>query len=128
LELCAGAPAGAGAGAELLHPPKMSVAERAKLAAKTRDFSRIELSPLLDIELKEIYSDRLDLFFKVSHPRALDRGATGSWSYTVGGVDPLTLSRLRLPAKQHSPAQPRKTRNESEIKRGGTKLCNREKS
>src|SRR5882757_5366754 len=41
LELCAGAPAGAGAGVELLHPPRRSVAERMKLAAKTRDLSRM---------------------------------------------------------------------------------------
>src|SRR6202035_2817092 len=43
--LCAGAPAvaGAGAGVELLHPPRISVAERAKLATKMRDFSRMRM-------------------------------------------------------------------------------------
>jgi hypothetical protein len=35
-----------------LHPPKISVAERAKLAAKTRDFSRMELSPLIHLEFE----------------------------------------------------------------------------
>lgn len=53
-ELCAGAP-GAGAGVELLHPLKIKVAERTKLAAKTKDFSRMGRSPEIRLELNEIY-------------------------------------------------------------------------
>ena len=42
--LGAGAAAGAGSGVELLHPLKIRVAERAKLAANARNFSRMVVS------------------------------------------------------------------------------------
>jgi hypothetical protein len=96
----------------------MSVAERAKLPAKTRDFPRIELSPGLHLELKEIYSDRLDLFGKVAHPRALAprcKPVHGSKQSVASGF--MNSQPPDCPAKQHSSPQLLKNQTNQEIYR-----------
>jgi hypothetical protein len=53
---------GAGAGVELLHPLKNKVAERAKLAARYIDFTRIVFSGNSNPDFEVIYMDRLAFF------------------------------------------------------------------